>query len=63
VPLDSHHKIRYPNIAEKESGRKILEEEIRKFNPKFVYLFGKQVSDFLLKKVPVKKITNDEYIY
>ena len=61
VPLDEEWKIRYPNAKEKEKGLNNLLEEIEKIKPKIVYLFWKQVSDFVIKKLYVEKKSDFEY--
>lgn len=61
VPLDEEWKIRYPNAKEKEKWLNNLLEEIEKIKPKIVYLFWKQVSDFVIKKLDVEKKSDFEY--
>lgn len=61
VPLDNKSKIRYPNENEKLVWLQRLKREISVFKPKIVYVFWKQVSDFVLKKLELKKISNTEY--
>ncbi|EKE30365.1 MAG: Uracil-DNA glycosylase-like protein [uncultured bacterium (gcode 4)] len=63
VPLDDNHKLRYPSESEKLAWLRILEKEILEFRPKCIYLFGKQVSDFILKNLEMRKIDESEYIF
>lgn len=63
VPLDENRKIRYPNKIEKNDWIDILIREINLFKPRFVFLFWKQVSDFVLKKLNPIKISENEYRY
>ena len=61
VPLDNDWKIRYPTEKEKNAWLQRLRKEIFVFRPKWVYLFGKQVSDFILKNFRLEKLTDLEY--
>ena len=60
VPLNNG-KIRYPNSKEKEEWLCKLLEEILVIKPQVVYLFGKQVSDFIIKNTELEKVSNFEY--
>jgi DNA polymerase len=61
VPL-YEGKIRYPDTKEKTEWLTQLLEEIDTIKPKIVYLFWKQVSDFVIKKLDMKKKSDFEYI-
>jgi len=60
VPL-KEWKIRYPNIDEKKDWIQKLLNEISVVNPKVVYLFWKQVYDFVKKTLDLEKISDYEY--
>lgn len=60
VPL-KNGKIRYPNAEEKKEWLNALLEEISIINPSVVYLFWKQVSDFVIKNIKLEKISDVEY--
>lgn len=61
APLDQNRKIRYPNLEEKEKWTAILQQEIHNFSPKIVVLFGKQVSDMVIKRLQSTKISPTKY--
>lgn len=63
VPLCKKWKLRYPNEDEKSKWLNRLKREISVFKPKMIYLFWKQVSDFVLKNLEIKKISDNEYIF
>lgn len=63
VPLWRNLKIRYPNLEEKTEWLKVLIEEIEKWNPKIIFLFWKEVSDFILKNLKMEKISENKYLY
>lgn len=63
VPINTKGKIRYPDNDEKEKGLDYLMTEINNFKPKLVYLFWKQVYDFIIKKLELKKINDFEFSY
>lgn len=60
VPIENG-KIRYPNIDEKKDWLQELLKEIFLINPKIVYLFWKQVSDYIIKNLDLEKISDLEY--
>lgn len=62
VPL-INSKIRYPNQDEKKNGLRRFIKEIFIFQPKIVYLFWKEVSDFVIQKIKPYKLNNQEYTY
>lgn len=62
VPLDEKWKIRYPNVKEKETWLRDLLQEIENIKPKIVYLFWRQVSDFVIQKLDLEKRSDFEYI-
>lgn len=61
VPLNNG-KIRYPNIQEKTEWLIHLLNEIDIINPKIVYLFGKQVSEFFIKNCILERESDTVYI-
>lgn len=63
VPINEKWKIRYPDIDEKEAWLKDLIDKISLFKPKIVFLFWKQVSDFVIKKSKLEKMSDNEYKY
>ena len=63
VPLDKNKKIRYPNKNEKEEWMKFLLDKINTLKPKLVFLFWKQVSDFVINHLKTTKINEHEYQY
>lgn len=60
VPLKDG-KIRYPNVDEKKDWLQKLLGEISVVNPKVVYLFWKQVSDYIIKHLDLERISDLEY--
>ena len=63
VPLDDKNKIRYPSLDEKKIWLDMLIKEIDRHSPKIVFLFWKQVSDFVIKEMWLKKNNEYEYMY
>lgn len=62
LPLDLEKgKIRYPKKSEMRSCCRHLESEITEFQPKLVFLLGKQVGDFLTEVKNMK--LSDKYEY
>lgn len=59
VPIKDN-KIRYPSEQEMEKCYPNLEVEINELGPSVVFLLGKQVSTFILKKQSVKKFSLNE---
>lgn len=60
VPI-KEGKIRYPNADEKKDWLQKLLNEISIINPKVVYLFWKQVSDYIINNLDLEKISDFEY--
>lgn len=60
VPLKENGKIRYPIEHEMEKCFPNFEFEINALNPSIVFLLGKQVAAFVMKKVGVKDISLSE---
>ena len=60
VPL-INWKIIYPNTLEKEQWLEILLKEIDIVSPKVIYLFWREVSDFVIKKLDLIKYSNNVY--
>lgn len=58
-----NNKIRYPNEIEKKNWFRRFIKELYIFKPKMVFLFWKQVSDFVLKKLNPIQLTESEYQY
>lgn len=63
LPLNEN-KIRYPELMEMNKCYPNLLNELDELQPKLVFLLGKQVSDFVLKKngFPANPLGND-YLY
>ncbi len=59
MPLENE-KIRYPVVNEMEKCFPNLIEEIDHFQPSKVFLLGKQVSEFVLKKLSFRLQALDE---
>ena len=59
VPLKSN-KIRYPLEHEMEKCYPNFEDEINDLTPSIVFLLGKQVATFVLKKLSIKEFRLDE---
>jgi len=59
VPLKSN-KIRYPLEHEMEKCYPNLEDEIHELTPSVVFLLGKQVATFVLKKLEISEFNLDE---
>lgn len=51
APLNTSNKLRYPTKQECEDYYGVLENEIQNNSPRIVFLLGKQVSEFVLRKV------------
>lgn len=63
LPLNKN-KIRYPSSSEMKNCFFHLENEIDFFEPKMIFLLGKQVATFVLKEYGVKDISlNDSFNY
>lgn len=62
TPLENE-KIRYPNASEKEVGWQMLLGEIEKFQPQKIFLFGKEVADFVCKKIGVQQKRGERIIF
>jgi len=60
VPLKGDGKIRYPIEHEMEKCFPNFQFELDTLNPSVVFLLGKQVSSFVLKKLGVKEISLPE---
>jgi len=60
VPLKDNGKIRYPIEHEMEKCYSNFEFEINVLNPSIVFLLGKQVATFVMKKMGVKEISLSE---
>jgi uracil-DNA glycosylase len=52
--------IRYPSSKEMESCYMNLTKEIDYFNPKIIFLLGKQVASFVLKKYGINNVAFDD---
>lgn len=63
VPVNKDWKIRYPDIKEKEKWLQDLIEKIELFKPKIIFLFWKQVSEFVIKKLKLEQLSDTEYKY
>lgn len=63
VPLNENSKIRYPSTEEKKEWLNYLISEIQTFNPQIVFLFWKQVSDFVINNLWAVQINHNEYKY
>lgn len=63
VPISENGKIRYPDISEKEAWLQDLILKIELYKPKIVFLFWRQVSDFVIKKLKLEKLSDTEYKY
>lgn len=63
VPLDEKWKIRYPNSKEKEIWLELLLKNIEEFQPYLIFLFWKEVSNFIFKNIDIIKINENEYKY
>jgi DNA polymerase len=56
-------KIRYPSISEMKKCYSHLETEINTFNPKIIFLLGKQVADFVLNRYNMQVSLDDNFDY
>lgn len=63
VPVNENGKIRYPDNREKEKWLQDLIEKIDLFQPKIIFLFWKQVSEFVIKKLKLEQLSTTEYKY
>lgn len=63
VPIDERWNLRYPDHQEKENWFKRLSEEISLLKPQIIYLFWKEVSDFVLQKLDTQSIHHNSYQY
>ncbi len=57
VPLKENGKIRYPIEHEMEKCYSNFQFELESLNPSVVFLLGKQVSTFVMKKMGVKDVS------
>jgi DNA polymerase len=62
LPL-KNDKIRYPSISEMKNCYFHFETEIKKFNPKIIFLLGKQVKDFVLNNHKIKASLDNNFNY
>jgi DNA polymerase len=56
-------KIRYPSLSEMKNCYSHLETEISNFNPKIIFLLGKQVAKFVLNNYKKEASLSDNFNY
>jgi DNA polymerase len=56
-------KIRYPSLSEMKECYFHLETEISNFNPKIIFLLGKQVAEFVLNNYKKEASLDDNFNY
>lgn len=63
VPLDHKWKLRYPDSHEKIDWLNILKSDIEMLTPEKIFLFWKQVSDFIIRNLKNIEVLDSQYYY
>jgi DNA polymerase len=63
LPLDENNKLRYPSTSEMNACIDNLLLEIKKLNPKIIFVLGKNTYNFIDKYFKKNKIDNSKLIY